>query len=122
MVRPRCLSVRMIASISAVSIGGNPAAGTPAVSIGVVRPAQRAQHPDHDAVGLMLVPIIMEAPNYQAMVINQPALGLVNWVVLDPSRLVELIVEGWLVHDDEVGARGDRLLDHLVACQKCYND
>jgi ATP/maltotriose-dependent transcriptional regulator MalT len=36
--------------------------------------------------------------------------------------LVEVIIEGWLVHDDEIGALNDRLFDHLVACQKRCDD
>src|SRR3954471_6011917 len=56
------------------------------------------------------------------MVVNQPALRLVDWVVLEPGRFVEVIIEGWLVHDDEVGALIDRLFDYLVACQKGCDD
>jgi hypothetical protein len=93
-----------------------------AVGVGVARPAKRTQHPNHDAIGLVPVPVIVEAPDHQAMVVNQLALELVDWVVLEPGRLVEVIVEGWLVHDDEVGTLGDRLFDHRIACQKRCDD
>src|SRR5689334_11725579 len=68
------------------------------------------------------MPVIVEAPDHEPMLVDQAALALEHWIVLEPIGLVGVIVEGWLVRNDQVRASGGRALDHIAAGKKCRDD
>ncbi len=60
------------------------------------------------------MPVIVEAPNDHAVLLNESALLRPNRIVLRHSgRRVAMIVEGGLMRDDQIQALGRSALEHI---------
>jgi hypothetical protein len=70
----------------------------------------RGEHP----VGAHRVPVVVEPPHHDPVVVEQGALGAVHGAVREPVDLVEVAVERRLVRHDQVRAELDGALDHGV--------
>lgn len=71
----------------------------------ILLPAERGGHASEDAIGLARVPVIVEAPDDEAVLFDEVALGLVN-LAAQTGRVIGVIIEGRLVDDDQIQPSG----------------
>src|SRR5207249_4152083 len=77
------------------------------------RPAEPAAEGGDDRIRRHAVPVVVEAPDHQAVTLRELALGAVNRVLLHRLRIVEVVPEGRLMRNNQVQLAGRGPSQHL---------
>ncbi len=85
-------------------------------------PSELIDHADEDAVGLAQVPGVVKAPDDEVVITNVGELLLLDGIGGERRLIVEMVIEGGLVRDDQVLAAGDCFFEDGVCVHECGDD
>lgn len=71
----------------------------------VFLPTERGGHAGEDAIGLARVPVVVEAPNNEAVLFDEVALGFVN-LAAQGRRVIGVVIKRRFVNDEQVQPGG----------------
>ena len=120
MARAPVLFCREAAIWPTVVVGSVNRCGFVAVLIRL--PSELVDHAGQDSVGLAHVPGVMEPINDQVVFADVGELLLLDRISGERRLLVEMVVEGGLVRDDEVFAAGYGLFEYRVGIHERGDD